>query len=70
MVCFDEYYVFAMTILMPDHSKTRRRSFWFGTDGGIRMSELVILTPKERAMALAMVAVLVVAIALVVMIEH
>jgi hypothetical protein len=74
MVCFDEYHVFAMTILTPDHAKghfkIRRRGFWFGTDGSTRLGEHIILTPKERAMSIAIVAVMVVAIALVVMIEH
>jgi hypothetical protein len=74
MVCFDEYDVFAMTILTPDHAKghfkTRLRGLWIGTDGTTRVSEPMLLTPKERAMAIAMVAVLVVAIALVVMVEH
>jgi hypothetical protein len=74
MLCFDEYYVFAMTILTPGHAKghlkTRLRGLWIGPDGSTHVNEPMILTPKERAMAIAMVAVLVAAIALVVMIEH
>ena len=74
MVCFDEYYVSAMTILMPDHAKrhfkTIRRGLWIGSDGSTHVTESVTLTPKERAISLVIVAVLVVAIALVVMVEH
>jgi hypothetical protein len=59
-----------MTILTSGHPKTHRRGFWFGTGRSTRVSEYITLTPKERAIAIAMVAVLVVAIALVVLIEH
>jgi len=50
--------------------KVRLRCMWIETDKSTCRSEAMTLTPKDRAIFISIVAVLVTAIALVVMVEH